>query len=373
MRVLHILEATSGGTRQHILDLLPALQARGISNFLIYSPSRYAAFREDAAWLHHKNCQTFEIAMGRSWQRAGDMEALRELREHLRNHRYDVIHCHSSNAGLMGRLANLWHSRNTPLVYTPHYIAFAAGLPIPQRRVARWLEKLLAPQTDFYIAVSQHEYSVMQRAKLLRNHNAEVIYNGVDERQFSTEFSASEFFTIGCFGRLTAQKNQSLLVRALPIIAREIPNVRLRLVGDGEDAGILRELAIKLKVENLMEWRGEVRDAKAEYSSCAIVAQPSRWEGCSYALLEAAASGKAILASDVGGNREVVGAAGVLLPSRDANLWAQNIVSLARDASRREALGHAARARVASQFRLQTMVEKTIAVYERVVFSTASS
>lgn len=373
MRVLHILEATSGGTRQHILDLLPALQARGISNSLIYSPSRNAAFREDAAWLESKNCQTHEIAMGHSWQRAGDFKALRKLHAHLKNHRYDIIHCHSSNAGLMGRLANWRQPQNIPLVYTPHYIAFAAGLPIPQRRLARWLEKLLAPQTDFFIAVSQHEYSVLQRAQLLRNHNADVIYNGVDERQFSTEFSASEFFTIGCFGRLTAQKNQSLLVRALPIIAREIPNVRLRLVGDGEDASTLRELAAKHKVEDLIQWRGEMRDAKAEYPACDIVAQPSRWEGCSYALLEAAASGKAILASDVGGNREVVGAAGVLRPSRDANLWAQNIVSLARDRSRREALGHAARARAASQFRLETMIEKTIAVYERVVSAAASS
>lgn len=367
MRVLHILEATSGGTRQHILDLLPALQARGIANSLIYSSLRNPAFREDATRLQSKSCETYEIAMGRSWQRAVDRKALVDLRAHLKNHRYDIIHCHSSNAGLMGRLANWRQRRSTPLVYTPHYIAFAAGLPIPQRRMARWLEKILAPQTSFYIAVSQHEYSVMQRAKLLRNRNAELIYNGVDASQFSTDFSASEFFTIGCFGRLTAQKNQSLLLRALPIIAREIPNVRLRLVGDGEDASTLRALSAKLQVENLIQWRGEVRDAKAEYSACDLIAQPSRWEGCSYALLEASASGKAIIASDIGGNREVVGPAGVLLPARNANLWAQNIVSLSHNAGQREALGHAARARVASRFQLQTMVEKTINIYQRVL------
>ena len=171
MRVLHILEATSGGTRRHILDLLPALEARGIFNALIYSPVRNPAFREDAAWLQSKNCEIFEIAMGHSWHRAGDVKALIALHAHLKNHRYDVIHCHSSNAGLMGRIANAFQSRSTPLVYTPHYIAFAAGLPIPQRRAARWLEKILAPKTDYFIAVSHHEYSVLRRAKLLKNNN----------------------------------------------------------------------------------------------------------------------------------------------------------------------------------------------------------
>ena len=367
MRVLHILEATGGGTRRHVLDLLPALQTRGISNTLIYSGSRNPAFREDAAFLESNNCETTEIAMGHSWQRLGDAVALRALRTHLKNHRYDVIHCHSSNAGLLGRLANFSRRRSTPVVYTPHYIAFAAGLPFPQRRAARWLEKLLAHQTDYYIAVSRHEYSVIQRARLLRNQNAEVIYNGVEVAPFSQQVSAMEEFRIGCFGRLTSQKNQSLLIRALPLIAREIPHVRMRLVGDGEDRSTLRALAESLKVNHLIEWRGEIRNVSLEYSACQLVAQPSRWEGCSYALLEAAAAARAIVASTAGGNPEVIGDAGVLLPACDARLWAQNILELARDDSRRMFLGNAARERVAAQFRLQTMVEKTIAVYERIL------
>jgi len=367
MRVLHILEATGGGTRRHVLDLLPALQARGIANALIYSARRNPAFREDAAFLESNDCETHEIAMGHSWQRIGDAAALRALRAHLKTHRYDVIHCHSSNAGLLGRLANFSQRRSTPIVYTPHYIAFAAGLPFPQRRAARWLEKMLAHQTDYYIAVSRHEYSILQRARLLRNQNAEVIYNGVETGTISTDSPASQIFRIGSFGRLTAQKNQQLLIRALPQIAREIPNVRLRLVGDGEDASTLLALAESLKVNDLIEWRGEVRNVDAEYSACQLIAQPSRWEGCSYALLEAAAAGRAIIASKAGGNPEVIGDAGVLLPARDASLWAQSLIALAYNADRREILGEMARERVASQFPLQTMVAKTIAVYEKVL------
>ena len=367
MRILHILEATGGGTRRHILDLLPSLQSRGISCSLIYSPLRHAAFREDARFLESKGCETGEIAMGHSWQRAGDAKALIALHAHLKTHRYDLIHCHSSNAGLLGRLANFAQLRRTPVVYTPHYIAFAAGLPIPQRRAARWLEKMLAHQTDQYIAVSRHEHSILERARLLKNRNAEVIYNGVDASQFSRDSIPSEFFRIGCFGRLTAQKNQAVLIRALPMIAGQVPYVRLCLVGDGEDEGALRALATKLKVESLIEWRGEVRDVHAEYAACDIIVQPSRWEGCSYALLEAAAAGRAIIASGAGGNPEVLGEAGVLLPPSGAKAWAQNIIALAGDEKRRTVLRTAAHERIASQFRLETMVEKTITVYERVL------
>jgi len=368
MRVLHILEATEGGTRRHILDLLPALNTRGIACSLVYSAVRNPAFREDAECLNYKNCETHEIAMGHSWQRLGDGKALLVLRAHLKANRYDVIHCHSSNAGLLGRLANASCKGSTPLVYTPHYIAFAAGLPIPQRRAARWFEKILAPKTDAFIAVSKHEIFLFQRARLLRNHNSQVIYNGVDAESFIHHSSLStHHFVIGCFGRLTRQKNQQLLIRALPRITREIPNVRLRLIGAGEDEKKLRALAMKLHVEQFIEWRGDVRDVQREYLLCDIIAQPSRWEGCSYALLEAAASGRAIVASTAGGNPEVIGDAGILLPSRNSQVWAQNIVDLARDESNRIVLGNAARERALSQFRLETMVEKTIAVYQKVM------
>src|SRR5690606_1128295 len=100
-------------------------------------------------------------------------------------------------------------------------------------------------------------------------------------------------FVIGCFGRLTAQKNQQLLIRALPLVACGIPDVRLQLVGDGEDASTLRSLAARLQVDGRIEWLGDRSDVEAEYSSCDLIAQPSRWEGCSYALLEAMASRKA--------------------------------------------------------------------------------
>lgn len=371
MRVLHILEATSGGTRRHVLDLLPALQGRGVRCSLVYSAERNPDFRSDIKTLQSDGIETYEIAMGHRWARTDDGKALQALHAHLKTHRYDVIHCHSSNAGLLGRIANAFQTRKTPLVYTPHFVAFAAGLPRWQRRAALYSEKLLTAQTTHYIAVSQQECSLIQRVLWIGNERMSLIYNGLDANSKPSgnpqSASCKSQFIIGCFGRLTAQKNQSVLIRALPSILPAIPNVRLKLFGSGEDASTLRALAQQLGCHDRIDFCGEVRDPWAEYFACDVIAQPSRWEGCSYALLEAMAASRAIIASAVGGNREVLGNAGVLLPPRAVAAWTHAIIALANDAPYRVALGQAAQTSVTAKFHLSLMIEKTIGVYERVI------
>lgn len=371
MRILHILEATSGGTRRHVLDLLPALQARGVSCSLIYSSLRNPLFSRDVARLRSQNIQTHEIPMGHRWARREDALALRALYAHLATHPYDLIHCHSSNAGLLGRLANganCLQRRSTPLVYTPHYVAFAAGIPRAQRRVALYLEKLLAPQTTHFIAVSQHEKSVLRRVLKLDAARVSVVYNGVNGATHDTKNTISGApFVIGCFGRLTAQKNQSVLIRALPLILQAVPEARLKLVGSGEDASTLRALAMRLNCDHRVEFAGEIPDPHAEYSACDLVAQPSRWEGCSYAILEAMSARRAIIASTAGGTPELLADAGVLLAPREERAWAKQIVALARSGHRREILGARAAQRAREYFGLNAMVEKTLAIYRAVL------
>lgn len=368
MRILHILEATGGGTRRHVLDLLPGLQRRGAHCSLLYSPLRNPVFRDDAMQLQKHGIATHEIAMGHGYQRGGDATALAAIYSHLKTYEYDLIHCHSSNAGLLGRFANRLLRRPRPIVYTPHYIALAAGLPPLQRRAARWLEKLLAPHTTHYIAVSQHEYGVLQRSHLLTENNATVISNGVDATAFTIGARPADSPpTIGCFGRLTAQKNQSLLIRLLPALARELPDVQLLLVGEGETEVMLRDLAHRLGCAERVIFRTDRQEAGPEFAGCDVVALPSRWEGCSYALLEAMASGKAVIASNRGGNPEVLGDAGLLLSAHDAPAWQETLTDLLRDPQRRHEMGQTARERVTRHFRLETMVEQTMHVYERIL------
>ncbi|HEX8236831.1 MAG TPA: glycosyltransferase family 4 protein [Abditibacteriaceae bacterium] len=377
MKVLHVLEATSGGTRRHILDLLPALQVRGVWCDLVASPLRTSAFGSDAGWLRARGVRVFEVPMARGFSPAGDATALRQLATHLRQQRYDVIHCHSTKAGLLGRLARLSVSRRTPLVYTPHCIAFDTGLPHRQRRAARWMEALLAPLTSHFIAVSQHENRTLRRAGLCATDRVSTIHNGVDIEGFdalpSLERAAlglhDSDFVIGCFGRLTRQKNQGALLRALPQVLEAVPRARLLLVGSGEDETTLRALAQQLGVAECITWTGEVSEARPLYALCDVVAQPSRWEGFPYTILEAMAARRVVVARDVGGVGEILNdVSGVAYkPHRHAEIQqlGQAITEAAHDTDWRHSAETNARQRVEENFTLNRMVQQTIGVYER--------
>lgn len=389
MKILHILEATGGGTRRHALDLLPALQARGLACDFIASPARDPHFARDTAELQARGVIVHEVAMTRGFDPRCDAAALRHITVHLRRHHYDIVHCHSTKAGLLGRLARLFAAPRPPLVYTPHCPAFDTGLPAAQRHTARWMEALLVPLTAHFIAVSRHEQAVLRRALLAprtqsesgqREDRVSVIHNGIDVAVLDALPVASRTalgldendFVIGCFGRLTAQKNQAALIRALPAVLRHVPRTRLLLVGGGEDEGALRRLAHRLHVSKCIAWAGEVAEARPFYALCDIVAQPSRWEGCPYSILEAMAARRAIVAAPVGGVPELLRPArgemcGVLIKAWRAAQWAEGLVALACADHERTRLGEAARARVENDFRLEQMVEKTVRVYEQVM------
>jgi glycosyltransferase involved in cell wall biosynthesis len=383
MKVLHILEATRGGTRRHILDLLPALQARGIQCELIGSPARNPDFPRDSTWLRRRGVRTYEIPMARGVAPSPDVAALRRISGHLRRHRYDIIHCHSTKAGLLGRLARSLAAKSTPIVYTPHCIAFDTALPVAERRLARWIEAALAPLTAHFIAVSQHERQVMCRAGLCAANRVSVIHNGIDLVELDKLQSATvprphalddSDFVIGCFGRLTRQKNQVALLRALPRVLRDVPRAKLLFVGGGENENSLRHLARQLGAGDKVVWMGEMDEARPYYTWCDIVAQPSRWEGCPYSILEAMGARRPVVATSVGGVPELLMGSGpdgerpgvLCEPSHSGDL-VSSIVALAGDGARRARMGAAARWRVAESFRLGEMVEKTVGVYEKVL------
>ena len=373
MRVLHLLEATGGGTRRHVLDLLPALQAAGVETELLFSPLRYPAFFADAAQLRGHGVHTAALPMARGARPLLDLRALRRLVVQLRRSPPDLLHLHSFKAGLLGRMAVALLRRPLPVVYTPHCIAFATGLPLAQRRVVRALEALCAPRTTHFIAVSHHEAGVLRWAGLAPAERIVTVVNGVDARQFEPQGRVlrvesrwpSEPFVVGCFGRLTAQKNQNLLLRALALLRREGVNAKLLLCGGGEDEALLRALAEGLGVGDSVEWTGEVSDARPYYARCDVVASPSRWEGCPYAVLEAMASQLPVVGARVGGIPELLGeGAGVIVRETRARVWAGEIASLRQDATQRAALGCAARDRVEREFTLQRMTCETLQVYQ---------
>lgn len=357
-----------GGTRRHVLDLLPALARAGHEVTLAVSPRRNwperETFARDVAFLQAHGVKVHCIEMPRGL--VGGGAAVRALAALIRREKPDVVHCHSTVAGAMSRLARLASPR-TPLVYTPHCIAFATGLPRLQRRAARWIELLLSPLATRYIAVSHAERRAIAR---LLHRRSTVVHNGIDIEGFDAVLPqqragwnlAETDFVIGCFGRLCAQKNQLAAIHALAAVTAQLPAAKLLLVGDGEDRAMLETEISALNLGSKVIFAGEHAEARGFYTLCDVVVQPSRWEGCPYTVLEAMAARKPIVAHAVGGVPELVDSTcGVAYRGRDDLTTV--LLKAATDIANHRAIGNAARTRVECRFALQQMVDKTLAVY----------
>jgi glycosyltransferase involved in cell wall biosynthesis len=175
---------------------------------------------------------------------------------------------------------------------------------------------------------------------------------------------------VGCVAHLLPVKGHLTLIEALAAV----PGARLWLAGrelDPEHAAVLRRAAREAGVEGRVDFLDEVRDVPAFLSELDVFALPTwdqgRMEGCPVALLEAMASGRACVSSDIPGSRDIVeaGRNGLLVAPRDAASLAEALGTLVRDTRRRHELGAAARARILDAFSIDREVRAHEDLYAR--------
>ncbi|MEV4703391.1 glycosyltransferase [Actinoplanes sp. NPDC049316] len=246
-------------------------------------------------------------------------EALR-LRALAHQVRPDVIHLHAAKAGLAGRLRP---PRRVPILFQPHGWSWLAAAG-PVRAASLAWERAAARWTDLLLCVG-HGEAEQGRSSGVRGRYA-VVHNGVDLDHFAPAGDVARAAArdrLGlpgaaplavCVGRLTRQKGQDVLLAAWPLIRRSCPGARLALVGNGDQATALRALA----TPGVM-FAGEVDDVRDWLAAADVVVLPSRWEGLSLTVLEALATGRSVVVSDVPGLGDVVApGAGDRVPPEDA-------------------------------------------------------
>jgi glycosyltransferase involved in cell wall biosynthesis len=192
-----------------------------------------------------------------------------------------------------------------------------------------------------------------------------VVYNGVDTRRFRPEAGRADGPPrIVTVGRLVAQKNPLLFVEAAARVHQAEPSVRFVLVGDGPLRAAVEEQARALGLGAALEVLGERGDVEEVLRGAHLFWLTSSWEGMPNVVLEAMASGLPVVASDVGGTRELItsGGEGFLVRPYHAEEFVHYTLDLVRDRDLRRRLGDAARRR-ALGFSLERMVSGTEAVY----------
>jgi glycosyltransferase involved in cell wall biosynthesis len=367
LHVVHILEATTGGTRRHLRELALGLAPASFRQDVIISLRRDPAFAVDLPLFRERGIGVHVVPMRRQIAPLADLQALRRIRVLLRELRPDIVHTHSSKAGFLGRLAARRAGIRT-VVHTPHAFAFLDPATPFRNRCYRWLERMAVPWTTRLIAVSEEE---RQLALDLGFAQAQVarIANGIAGPASSeprTQISPPAAPTVLFLGRLCRQKAPDLLVAAIPEILRQVPEARFRLVGEGAWRGTLeREVARQAWHERVtFATACNEPEVAAELAAATVLAMPSRWEGLPYTLLEALQAGLPVVAADVGGVRDVAAdtRCAVLVPPYHPASLAAGVVAVLRSPADRDRLAAAGRARVA-HFTLTHMLEQTAAVY----------
>ncbi len=352
-----------GGAEELILGASTALPSTGVETGVVALTRRGQIADEIAA-----AGVPVQLVAGQPGPR--DPAAFVRLVRLLQRERPDIVHTFLIAASIYGRLA-----------------AFAAGVPLvlaaeqnvyerkPRRHAL--FERALAARTYRVVACCEVVGKFYQQQVGVAASKVAVIYNAV---RFSAQPRPEDraparaalglpddALVLGTLGRLTEQKGQRVLLQAVASLAREHPNVVLFLAGVGPLRERLEAEASRLGLSERVRFLGLRRDRETLYAAMDLFVLPSQWEGLSLALVEAMGAGRAVVATNVGGNPEVVedGVSGLLVPGNDPDALTTALARLASDPSERAALGEAAASQARSRFSIERHVSDLAALYRQ--------
>jgi sugar transferase (PEP-CTERM/EpsH1 system associated) len=368
-----------------IVHVIYRLQVGGLENGVVnlvnQMPSdryRHAIVCLSDATDFRQRIQRDDVAIYEMHKRPGqDLASWRRL-FHLFRELHPAI-VHTRNIGCLEAQIPAWLAGVGCRVHGEH--GWDVSDPDGNNRKYRWLRRLHSPLVHRFIALSRElEEYLVQRVGIARD-KVSRIYNGVDSVRFRpgqsdalpAGFAAGDSVVFGTVGRMHGVKDQANLCQAFILLCRQHPEIadcmRLVLVGDGP----LRETCNAMLTEARLEgqaWlpgnRTEVPDLMRAFD---VFVLPSQAEGISNTVLEAMSSGLPVIATDVGGNKELVqdGASGSLVPAKDPQALADQMARYARSPALRREHGETGCRRIAADFNMARMLSAYGSVYDQLM------
>ena len=350
-----------GGIGQYILSLSAAVKRRGVTCIVASSGGNMEGELK-AGGIEHRRIDIktkFEFAPKVFFAASG-------LAEIIRKENIDIIHAHTRVSQVAASIA----SRKTGIPYVSTCHGFFKPR-LSRRLFDTWGRKI--------IAISAPVKAHLEMDFGIRPSRIEMIHNGVDIEKFSKDYSRGEIDAIkrliglkdgpviGTMGRLSSVKGQRFLVEAMKHIASRNERAQCMIVGAGPEEGVLKEFARSLGLEGRVKFTGSVHKEVAPYLACMdVFVLPSIKEGLGLALLEAMASGRPCVASDVGGITDIIkdGASGMIVPVANGVAIADAVLKLLGDGSLSSRLAQEGRRSVKEKFSLDDMAAKIVGLYK---------
>ena len=347
-RLLRIITRLNvGGPATHVQLADRELEARGWETLLVFG----SVEADEAEATLDKALPAVHIpALRRRLNLARDAHSFAELVRLIRGYRPDVIHTHLSKAGLLGRSAALALPR-AQRIHTFHGNVFDGYFRPAVGRTILAAERGLARMTHRIVALSELQRDELRALHIGSPERIAVIPLAIDLQRFAgigredarrSLSIPTDAIAVLAVGRMVAIKRLDRLVRAFARVAHQVPSAHLYLVGDGPERPQIERLTRSLAVDNVT-FVGWSADTPRWYGAADVVALSSSREGTPLALIEAAASGRPVVATRVGGVPDVVrdGVTGVIVDEAGEGL-SQALEGLLRDPTRRSEMGKAA-------------------------------
>jgi len=365
LRVLQLTEAFTGGVFTSLTRLSSGLAARGHEVHLAYS--RRGETHADVAAYVHPSVRLHELSLVRSIDPRADLAGLLAIRRLLRKLAPDIVHFHSSKAGVIGRAAAFTTGDAARMFYSPRGLAFLQEDYSPRARALfRRIEWACARLGGTVVACSASEEALVREH--LRPRRVALVENAVDIESVIPRADRDDgLVRIGIVGRITYARNSALFAE----LARKHASSTTRFVwvggGEAEDAGLLQEAGVAVT-----GWKSRP-EALAEMSRLDIYLHPSRWEGMPIALIEAQIAGLPAVATDVVGNRDVIREGETGFVRADAPGLSEALARLIADPVLRSRMGARARELAVKRFDLERMIDDYERLYLAVPARRAAS
>lgn len=362
-----------GGAQVHLLQVLRLLNRRRFSPLLCCLATGHG----DSSHLL-RQVQELDVPVLDAGVRSVPNSLIRphtffqaaRLAHILRNRKVKIVHSYLFHANWFGAITGR-------LARVPGVIASVRNVDIHTRARDRWACRVVNRLAHRITANSQAVRDHVHQNEGCPIEKIVVIPNGVDTNRLKRtepDPSVKEALgskpgevLIGTFTRLVWYKGLEELLNAAALIVRSYPSARFLVVGDGPLRQPLEEKAKALGLNGTVRFLGSVPDASSSLlPHFDLFVLPSLKEGMSNSLLEAMAAGKPVVATEVGGNPELVidGKTGFLVPAKDSEALARAILRLLADQELARSLGEAGRSRVESEFTLEKMVARLEGLYD---------
>ncbi len=360
MKIFYLITKSEvGGAQTHVFQL---------SKYFLEKGNKVAVMSCPGGWLEGKikelNGKFYNNKyLSNNLNPLAIIKSIKEIQQAIQDFQPDLICCHSTIAGFLGRVII---KNKIPTIFTVHGWVFTNRVSFLRRKIGIFEEKIAGKFCSKIICVSNFDKQLALKHRIVPQEKIVTIYNGV---KINFQEIKSRENRIVFIGRLASPKNPLLLIKSFNDLSPDLKHqTNISIVGDGPQKKEIKEFIENNKLENKVELLGRLsrKDTFDIFKKSNIFVLTSNWESFPYSILEAMNFGLAIIASDVGGIKEAIKDCGILLKENNQKELKIALEELLKNPSLVKKMGVEAKKRIVRNFSLEKMLRKTEEVYKSI-------